>query len=371
MHRSPASPRRWVPLLLLGAGLLVAVLVLVWAVARPSVPETTTAPSPTAPGTPVAASSPGSSMQLPGIDGYRTDAAASNELLREPASAAPQPSGTGEVRITCGVSHYAYDDPIVYPGQAGASHLHAFIGNAGTDADSTYDSLRDESRGSTCAGGSANKSAYWMPALVDTAANAVVEPELAFVYYKTGYWGQDAEQIADIPDGLRMISGVGDATEPQPEWIASWSCSTHDGFGVPLETITSGPSIPDCPPGELLEASVMFPQCWNGVDLDSPDHQSHLSHPDFDGACPPGYPVLLPQITLHVTWVVGPDRTGALALANDMMTPEDAPPGQGLHADFMDGWDPDLRVGIVENCLRERLDCGVRSLGDGYDLLDP
>lgn len=115
----------------------------------------------------------------------------------------------------------------------------------------------------------------------------------------------------------------------------------------------------------------MFPQCWNGKDLDSLDHQSHMAHPNFDGSCPSGYPVLLPQITTHVTYRVGPDGTGSLYSSNDMMTPDDAPPGLGLHADFMEAWTPEFRQGLIENCLRRRLDCGVRNLGDSFMLLDP
>lgn len=314
---------------------------------------------------------PNGSMRLVGIEPQAGSGATSNVLLRGPDTDEPGWSGTGEVRITCGTSHFAYDDPIVSPGEPGAAHLHTFIGNAGTDANSTYESLRAEPDGSTCAGGSANKSAYWMPSLIDGGANEVVEPTLAFVYYKTGYWGQDAESIRDIPNGLRMVSGVGSATAPQPEEFVRWSCASHDGDGVPQETRITDSAIPDCRPGELLDATVIFPQCWNGTDLDSEDHTSHLTHPEFDGTCPPGYPVLLPQITLQMTWSLGASGTEGLYLSNDMMTPEGAPPGQGLHADFMDAWTPELRERITTNCLNNRLDCGVRSLGDGFTLLDP
>src|SRR4051812_30942850 len=42
----------------------------------------------------------------------------------------------------CRFSHEAPDDPIVFPGQAGKSHLHTFFGNTTTSAASSYDSLR-------------------------------------------------------------------------------------------------------------------------------------------------------------------------------------------------------------------------------------
>ena len=46
-----------------------------------------------------------------------------------------------------------------------------------------------------------------------------------------------------------------------------------------------------CPGG--MRAQVYFPSCWDGVNLDSPDHKSHVSYPIGlynDGACPPSHP---------------------------------------------------------------------------------
>jgi hypothetical protein len=42
----------------------------------------------------------------------------------------------------CRFSHQDADDPTVFPGQAGKSHLHTFFGNTTTGAASTYESLR-------------------------------------------------------------------------------------------------------------------------------------------------------------------------------------------------------------------------------------
>ncbi|MEI6403953.1 MAG: hypothetical protein WCP59_17400, partial [Actinomycetota bacterium] len=50
--------------------------------------------------------------------------------------AGPQ-GGRGQFVVECGFSHAGTDDPIVYPGQPGASHEHVFFGNTGTDAAST------------------------------------------------------------------------------------------------------------------------------------------------------------------------------------------------------------------------------------------
>ena len=312
----------------------------------------------------------GPDMKIPGIDPSRASGRSSNELLRYYDGDFGGYSGTGEVRMTCGTSHHAYDDPIVAPGQTGASHLHTFFGNAGTDADSTYESLRNEPAGSTCAGGSVNKSAYWFPSLIDGSSKTVVEPTLAFVYYKTGYWGQDGRDIQDIPDGLRMISGNASGNGSDDLFV-NWSCSNHGGDGVPLGTIRSGSSIPQCARNDLLVLRVTFPQCWNGRDLDSANHKSHMAHPNFQGQCPATHPVLLPQVQINVSWNMGAAGSNSLYVANDMMLPAGSPPGQGAHADFFEAWDPAARSSFVQACMNARRDCGTRQLGDGFSLIDP
>ena len=48
------------------------------------------------------------------------------------------PARASSVKIECGASHFAPDDPIVFPGQRGAAHMHEFFGNTSTNASSTY-----------------------------------------------------------------------------------------------------------------------------------------------------------------------------------------------------------------------------------------
>ena len=47
--------------------------------------------------------------------------------------------------------------------------------------------------------------------------------------------------------------------------------------------------MPTCKPGQLMAIGVNFPSCWNGVDLDSADHMSHMAYPTHN-VCPAGYP---------------------------------------------------------------------------------
>lgn len=49
--------------------------------------------------------------------------------------------------------------------------------------------------------------------------------------------------------------------------------------------------------------------CWDGKNLDSPDHQSHVAYSSGSGAtgggaCPSTHPVKLPQIMYELMWNV-------------------------------------------------------------------
>src|SRR4051812_23909015 len=120
----------------------------------------------------------------------------------------------GAFRFLCNAGQIIADDPIVYPNQPGKSHLHQFYGNTAANADSTYESLRT-SGGSTCFS-PLNRSAYWMPALLN-GAGSVVRPDYVVIYYKRKpasdptvsdptnpmYQGK----AISLPNGLRFIFG--------------------------------------------------------------------------------------------------------------------------------------------------------------------
>lgn len=53
-------------------------------------------------------------------------------------------------------------------------------------------------------------------------------------------------------------------------------------------------------------------RCWDGKNLDSPDHQSHMYNTiTMDGftnapPCPASHPVRVPQVTYETVWVSFP-----------------------------------------------------------------
>jgi len=46
--------------------------------------------------------------------------------------------------------------------------------------------------------------------------------------------------------------------------------------------------------------------CWDGVNVDSPDHKSHVAYPaGILGACPSSHPVEIPQVFIETIWDTG------------------------------------------------------------------
>jgi hypothetical protein len=265
-------------------------------------------------------------------------------------------SDIGAFREICDFSHMRFDDPLVYPGQPGRSHLHTFFGNTGTNAGSTDLSITTQGN-STCAGGLANRSAYWVPALIDTRAAAPVKPNGVIVYYKTGYQ-VPAAIVKPLPQGLHMIAGNAKASGPQP--FASWSC-VHGG-----EDLT-GSEIQHCPVGSQLWMRIIFPQCWDGANVDSADHKSHMAYA-ADHACPSTHPVALPEVSFNVMYdVTDANAPFAWRLSSDMYDPG-APGGYSIHGDYWFGWDLATSNTWWQNCDVASKDCHGYLLGDGRTL---
>lgn len=269
----------------------------------------------------------------------------------------------GAFRTTCTVAHIAPDDPLVFPGQPGKSHLHVFFGNTAVNASSTIASLRATGN-STCRGGTVNRSAYWVPAIFDTATGALVRPDVGSFYYKQGYEIQPSTAIQPLPAGLRMIAGDA-ANAADKEGPFRFSCWQGD-----KQTQASTSALPACPPGTTsLLSELWFPQCWDGRHLDSPDHKSHMSYvaqdrsPPFAKHCPESHPVALPAISFNL-WYHVTSGTASWRLSSDMYD-RSLPAGRSMHGDWMNGWDPEISDAWAHHCIQASRDCHSHLLGDG------
>jgi hypothetical protein len=267
------------------------------------------------------------------------------------------PADIGAFRVPCGsYARVSNDDPIVFPGKPGASHLHTFVGNVAADAYSTPDSLMNKG-GSTCAGGTLNRTAYWMPSMIDTRTGQPILPTSTNFYYKQGYLSVKAEDIQPFPKGLRMIAGDSSATKPINS-LSRFACdTTHSGWQL---------SIPPCPAGGDLIVNVTFPQCWDGKNLDSPDHKSHMAYGIAGKGCPADHPVPLPEISQNVHYTPSESYgTATWRLSSDKYI---GPAGYSLHADWYGAWDPATMKTFIDHCIRQKMDCHDDLLGDGSTL---
>jgi hypothetical protein len=83
---------------------------------------------------------------------------------------------------------------------------------------------------------------------------------------------------------------------------------------------------------------VYFPSCWDGVNLDSSDHKSHVAYPNqtYDnGPCPASHPVRLMSIFYEVTWNTGLFSNMWYGSGQPFVLAQGDPTGYGLHGDFV------------------------------------
>lgn len=238
--------------------------------------------------------------------------------------------------VECTFSHAAPDDPIVHPEEPGASHIHVFFGAATTDAFSTADTLRASD--TTC-NQPADTASYWAPAVL--RGQVVQTPVKSIAYYRAGI-DVDPTTVQPFPFGLKIVAGNAAALEAQPTSVVAWSC----GAGS-IRDVTP----PECPAERNLRLLVTFPDCWNGTDLDSDDHRSHMAY-SSGGQCPSDHPVPVPQLQFSVEYPVTGDVDDLFLSSGSLLTG---------HADFYNAWDPERLQREVNNCLHRDVVCGVAS----------
>lgn len=240
--------------------------------------------------------------------------------------------------VRCRFVRHLPDDPIVYPGDPGAAHLHAFFGNRSTDADSTYRTLR---RGRTSCGLPQDRAAYWFPAVYERGQRVV--PFTASFYYRNRI--SPAASVRPFPRGLKIIAGRADAASPQPTSIVYWDCD-NGGSDENLDHPV------DCGDG-VVSANIKFPDCWDGRHKDSPRHRRHMAYSidrNDDGSfeCPRTHPVAVPRLIYSLRFPVHDGRTLSLSSG--------AP--RSMHADFINAWVQRKLHRLVVRCIRGQKDCG-------------
>lgn len=259
----------------------------------------------------------------------------------EPFVAAPErwrgPQGrTGQFVVHCTYSHSGPNDPIVHYGMTGMSHRHDFYGAEATDADTTPESMLEDT--TTC-DKTADKAAYWHPTLYDHGE--IVEPLDMSAYYRAAP-GVDPSEVQPFPIGLAMLAGDQFATEPQVGDAAGWTCGVQTDLSV---------DPPECDPSAPLHLVLTFPDCWDGEYLDSEDHTSHVAY-SVDGACPDDIPVHVPQLTVATRFPISGTGHDLTLASGDIIT---------AHGDFFNGWEPEGLEREIDACIRRGVVCDLAS----------
>ena len=202
-------------------------------------------------------------------------------------------------------------DPIVAPTEL-SDHVHTFYGATVARPETTYEDLRNAYGGS----GNVveNMSLYWHPTIyrvLPDGTHVRAEMTMASTYY---IW--TTGEATAFPDGFKMIAFV-------PEDQAN----------------TWFPSEPSLE----LETEMVFPDCWDGVNIDSPNHMDHVAYsaPDesVDEPCPATHPVRIPKIAFFVR------------LRNYMGGPHVFSDGTTrMHADYFSGWKQSELQNVLDNC---------------------
>lgn len=267
-------------------------------------------------------------------------------------------------RMECrGTTAQARIDPLVNPGTIG-DHAHQIFGSGGFGESADYESLS----GSNCTSciATQDKSAYWTPIPYFKDESTGEYEAVGNVGGMLAYYFLNGEDIKAFPKDFRMIAGetsrrnysvgTGDYEQPDPDkslWRSLNQVSQSDlsqralGFNCLDYTKAAEGSLyrhflpskdyidANCPDGIRFE--LMFPSCWDGKNLDSDDHMSHVAYPDLvmNGDCPAGFPVRLPGLFYETIWDMASfkNRKGSFIMSNG------DPYGFGYHGDFIMGWE--------------------------------
>jgi len=160
----------------------------------------------------------------------------------------------------------------------------------------------------------------------------------ATIYYRRS----TRKTLSAFPAGLKMIAGSSAATTAQNPRVTSWNCG-------PLVDVANSGEIPTCPNGANLRLHVRFPSCWDGKNLDSADHKSHMAYP-VGRSCPTDHPVSVPAIELIMKYPVAGGTGYQLSSGGQFSG----------HADFFNAWNQQELKRLIAVCLNAGRHCGTR-----------
>ncbi|HXF64856.1 MAG TPA: DUF1996 domain-containing protein, partial [Caldilineaceae bacterium] len=164
-------------------------------------------------------------------------------------------------------------------------------------------------------------------------------------------------EVQPFPPGLKMVIGNGHAKSPAENPQLGSQIYFKCGPGGSSPELAAPPT--QCSSGVMV-VSLIFPNCWDGKNLDSADHRSHMAYPT-SGKCPASHPVVLPRLQTFYRYTVGTAPIGAITFSSG--------PYYTIHQDFFNAWDPATLQTLVTNCLNTQVDCGQNPTISGTQVM--
>lgn len=307
----------------------------------------------------------------------------------------------GAFRVQCGVSYYVRTDPLLNRNDTHPmSHMHTYFGgDVPTDDATEREDITAQGTGSTCAGGTVNRSLYWIPTMLrasDDGTHTVVEPTNFFAYYKNSLnvYGKTESVIfsrnTGVPDttliaralpkalpaawhNLKMISYSYEGNPSVEKGNnAQWSCPNKAGG----TSNTTNVMPLDCASNSTLRMQMWFPQCLNTKKQPLlPEESTNAANYSADGqlawlqyaknrvnddGCPSDTAddtwVRIPTLSYTVYYAADDTGNANWVLSSDHMM-GDGRPGNSMHGDFMNGWNPAAASAWYQDCLLNNKSC--------------